>query len=114
MNILNRYKNKSPKIYEQKVNKLIKAIGKRAGIDNDVSIRKTIGGKEHITMHKKFELITTHTGRRSFATNADKAGIPRTQIMKITGHRTEAAFLKYLRTSKEENALQLAEHVFFK
>jgi hypothetical protein len=33
--------------------------------------------------------------------------------MKITGHKTESAFLKYIKISKEENARMLAEHPYF-
>jgi len=34
--------------------------------------------------------------------------------MKITGHRTEKVFLKYIRISQEDNALKLSEHPYFK
>ena len=37
-------------------------------------ITKTRGGKRSDTVHEKWELITTHTARRSFATNAFKRG----------------------------------------
>jgi len=33
--------------------------------------------------------------------------------MKITGHRTEQSFLRYIRISPEENAMKLLEHPFF-
>ena len=36
------------------------------------------------------------------------------KIMKITGHRTEKAFLRYIRISQEDNAKGLAEHPYFK
>jgi len=34
--------------------------------------------------------------------------------MKITGHKTEKAFLGYIRISQEDNARKLAEHPYFK
>jgi len=42
------------------------------------------------------------------------AGIPSISIMKITGHKTEAAFLRYIRISQEDNAMKLIEHPYFK
>ena len=58
-------------------------------------------------------MITSHTARRSFATNAYLADIPAISIMKITGHKTEAAFMKYIKISEEENAIQLQTSKFF-
>jgi hypothetical protein len=39
--------------------------------------------------------------------------IPTISIMKITGHRTEKAFLKYIKISQDENANKLLTHPFF-
>ena len=41
------------------------------------------------------------------------AGIPAQSIMKITGHTTEASFMKYLRITKEQNEKLLADNDFF-
>lgn len=65
------------------------------------------------TTAEKCELITSHTCRRSFASNAYMADIPAISIMKITGHKTERAFLKYIRITPEENAEKLLHHAFF-
>jgi integrase len=46
---------------------------------------------------KNYEKVSTHTARRSFATNAVLAGIDITYIMKITGHSTEKEFRKYVK-----------------
>jgi integrase len=46
---------------------------------------------------KNAEKITSHTARRSFATNAVLAGMDISLIMKITGHATEKEFRKYVR-----------------
>lgn len=61
----------------------------------------------------KFELITTHTARRSFATNAYLAGIPVKRIMLMTGHSTESSFFGYIRIAALENAQELKSHPFF-
>jgi len=42
------------------------------------------------------------------------AGIPALSIMKITGHKTEKAFMRYIQMSQEDNANKLIDHPFFK
>jgi integrase len=111
--ILKKYNYILPKSYEQKVNKCIKAIGQLAGIKEKITLEKLKGGKKVIEIFEKHKLIVTHTARRSAATNMYLAGIPSYDIMKITGHRTEQNFLKYLRISKTENAERLSSHPYF-
>lgn len=102
------------RVSDQKINKHIKEIARMAGIDEEVTINRNIGGRNVQETHKKYELVCSHTARRSFATNAYKAGVPTIAIMKITGHTKESTFLKYIKVSAEENAAMLAEHPFFK
>ena len=61
----------------------------------------------------KYQLVSSHTARRSFATNAYKSGVPTIAIMKITGHTKESTFLKYIKVSAQENADMLSRHPFF-
>ncbi len=111
--ILNKYENKLPKTHGQKVNKLIKEVGKLAGINEMVEIEEIKGGFKLKKVLPKYELITTHTARRTGATNMYLAGIKSIDIMKITGHKTEGNFLKYIKVSKEETALLLSSHPYF-
>lgn len=62
---------------------------------------------------EKCDAISTHTARRSFATNAYKAGVPTIAIMKVTGHKKESNFMKYIKVSAEENAEMLKSQPFF-
>lgn len=102
-----------PSISSQKTNKYLKEIGKRAGIDDAIIINKTIGGKVVAQRHKKYELITTHTARRSAITNLVLAGIPTQTIMLISGHKEHKSFQKYVKISKETNAMSIKDHPFF-
>lgn len=112
--ILDRGFDFETKMYDQKINAYIKEVGKAAGICDSVMINRNIGGHPVQEVHPKYELITTHTARRSFATNAYKAGIPTIAIMKITGHTRETTFLRYIKVSEDENAEMLKNHDFFK
>lgn len=111
--ILERYNFNLPKTHEQKVNKYIKTIGKEAGITETVRVEESRGGMTVKKDLKKYELIVTHTARRSGCTNMYLAGIPVIDIMKISGHKTESEFLKYIKVSKEETALNLSDHPYF-
>lgn len=86
----------------------------KAEITNFVSIIETTGGVRQEVTYEKCDMVTSHTARRSFATNAYKAGIPSLSIMQITGHTTESSFMRYIRVSKEENAITLQGHAFFR
>jgi integrase len=113
--ILKKYENNLPQaISNQKMNEYLKELGQLAGIDDSFVVTATRGGKRDTEIFKKWELITTHTARRSFATNAYLQNVPTISIMKITGHRTEKSFLKYIKISQEDNANKLVNHPFFK
>ena len=103
----------STPITEQKINKHIKEIAKMADITQVVEGTKYIDHRAVIGFFPKYEMITTHTARRSAATNMFKAGIPAISIMRITGHTTEKAFMKYIKITAEENALMMAKNKFF-
>ena len=98
----------------QNFNMVIKRVCKRAGLTDRVLVERTRGHKIERKTLKRYEMISSHTARRSFATNAYLAGILPAKIMLITGHKTEQAFFQYIRINKKENALELSEHPFFK
>ena len=113
--IIDKYDNSIPRaISNQKTNKYLKEIGKLAGIDTEIAQQERKGNLQYDSKVKKYDLITTHTARRSGATNMFKAGIPAINIMKITGHKTERAFMQYIRITQEENAKMLLDHNYFK
>lgn len=108
--ILKKYDNKLPRaISNQKMNLYLKELGQMASIDEMVSLYK--GGKQIV--EKKYNMISTHTARRSFATNAYLARVPSIAIMKITGHRSEKNFLRYIKVDSLQSALNVASHPFF-
>lgn len=111
--VLLKYDGRLPMLSHQKFNKHIKKVGALANISEPISIQRTKGKKVMKMKLPKYELISSHCARRSFATNAFKAGIPSISIMQITGHRTEKNFLKYIRVSKEENAILISKNRFF-
>lgn len=113
--IINKYGGLPPyKDTAQNFNNVIKTLCKRAVITDKVYIERTRGGKIERLSVPRYKMVSSHTARRSFATNAYLASIPVARIMLITGHKTEEAFFRYIRISKTENAKTLAGHPFFK
>jgi integrase len=114
--IMEKYKGKTanslpPTVSNSKMNAYLKDLGFHIDalhIDTSTSITKA--GKRITTTKRKFELLTTHTARRSFATNLYLEGIPSFNIMRITGHRTEKAFLRYIKITPNESAKILQLH----
>lgn len=109
--ILQKWGGSAPKVSNTSLNKMIKEICQEIKIFNDLMpVRE---GRE-VKYMERWSIISTHTARRSGATNMYLSGIPVQSIMKITGHTTEESFMKYLRITKEENANLLAKNKFFK
>ncbi len=90
-------------------NRHIKTIGKLAGIDQMIKFSYKKGNKDIEVCRLKYEWITTHTARRSFCTNEFLAGSPVKLIMKISGHKTEKDFYKYIRINPEEAGQKMEE-----
>ncbi|MFA6924917.1 MAG: site-specific integrase [Bacteroidales bacterium] len=90
----------------QEANWKLKEIGKLAELDIPVEVN----GKTF----KKYELITTHTARRSGATNLFLQKVPVKIIMDLGGWKTEKSFMLYIRADKIESAKMAADYEFFK
>lgn len=113
--IMKKYAGKTenglpPTISNQKMNEYLKEIGKKAKFDELVSLQFTKAGREVITTVAKHTLISSHTARRSFATNMYLDNFPTISIMAITGHTTESSFMKYIRVTPKEHAEKLKNH----
>lgn len=108
-----KYKGKFPKLIDKsKANAQLQELGRLAGVD-ELTERSSIREGRTITVKLlKYQRITFHTARRSFATNLYRQGAPVVSIMKMTGHKTEQNFLKYLNISKEEHSESMQK--FFK
>ncbi len=109
LEILRKYNNELPIISEQKINSYLKELCKLAGINQRVKTSSTIEGGQQIEYSEKWEQVSTHTARRSFATNMFRDGVPPNIIMKATGHGTEKNFRKYLKLDNSEFMDMLAE-----
>jgi len=93
-------------------NRIIKKVCSDVKITEKVkgSRRSPETNRKETGIFEKHLLISSHTCRRSFATNLYKADFPTLSIMKITGHKTESSFLKYIKITPKEHADKLKRH----
>jgi len=100
-------------LIDQHYNKHIKTVCELAKLTNKVkgSIIETKDKikRKKIGVYPKWQLVTSHIGRRSFATN-NYGKIPTSLLIGATGHSTEKMFLEYIGKSDTQKAMQLAEH----
>ena len=117
LEILNKRKGKFPyKISDQKYNVFIKTVCELAKINESIKGSKLLETKKgsktfrkQSGTFKKYELVTSHIGRRSFATNF-YGTIPTTFLIYITGHSTESMFLNYIGKSNKDLALEITKY----
>lgn len=111
--ILEKYDFQPPELINQVYNRNIKAVCEKAGINSPFTYQYKKSG-EHISITKpKFELITTHTARRSAATNMYMAGIPVKFIMDLGGWKKYETFMGYISITQEETAYEISGHGYF-
>jgi integrase len=104
--IVEKYNSILPaSISNQNTNVYLKELGKKVVLLQNQFLKTTTKGGLTISQNfEKWELLCTHTARRSFATNEYKNGTPAITIMAITGHKTEKAFLRYIKLTPKEHA----------
>lgn len=114
--IIKKYDGELPKdISIQHFNRTIKPICKKIGFNEKVVFTRTVGHEVVTQTYETWEVISSHTARRSAATNMYNSGRMKTlQIMLITGHTTEKNFFRYIKVSREENAKTLSNDMFFR
>ena len=112
LDVMKRYEKGFPRQFsDQKFNVHLKQVAEIAGIDEITYggiVKSLVEGKRKILgKYPKYELITSHIGRRSFATNFyGKISTP--WLMNITGHVKEATFLTYIGKTSRDTALEAA------
>jgi integrase len=109
-----RHNNLPPKkLNEQDINEEIKKLGEKLEFVEKIKCEYTKGGKKIVEMIPKYNLIHTHTARRSFCTNMYKKNMPVFDIMLFSGHKSEKEFYKYIRIKDEERASHIVNQGFF-
>lgn len=119
MKILNKRNGEFPPVFSKNhnsnstiYNQLIKDVCKIAKLNNIVTanIRNTKTKRYELKEVPKYKAITSHIGRRSFATNYH-GQIDTVLLISATGHATEVQFLRYVGKKGTQNAILLAKEM---
>lgn len=108
--ILDKYNGHLPIMAEQTFNRLFKEVCKIAGINEKSKIKYQKEGKVIVETVEKWSQVSSHTCRRSFATNMYLDKVDPRLIMKTTGHTSEKNFLKYLKLNSSNSIDAIAEY----
>lgn len=112
--ILEKHKN-DPGIHAIRVytnnnmNDMLRKLSKRAGIDTLVCMSEYRGAERVEKVRPKYELITTHCGRRTFVVNAMFLNISDSVIMSWTGHSSVESMRPYRKVIDESKKRDMAK-----
>lgn len=107
--ILDKYKGGLPIFTNQTALNYLTKIGIKANITRLHTVVEDRGGKIITKQLPAYELIKTHTARRSFICNMLKRGYDAHLIMKITGHNDVESFQKYVKITSGDAAKLMLE-----
>jgi integrase len=118
-NILKKYNGNFPPYFSKNkdsneaiYNRLIKKVCEKAEINTKITVFKK--NKEtnryEYKVIEKHEAVSSHIGRRSFATNY-YGEINTSLLISATGHSTEVQFLRYVGKQSTQNAVLLANEL---
>ena len=98
MDILDKYrKNGYPILKSQVLNRMIKKISLNVGLDYNIKLVSYKGNKRNEKLVPKYNLISSHTARKTFITLSLLRGMSVEAIKKISGHTSDKEFRKYLK-----------------
>ena len=105
-NILNRYNYKLPINNTTQANATLKELGQLIGMNEEVLCTEMRGGKLYKYTAKRWQLLGTHTAKRTFVTTANEKGIDDYTIMAVTGNKSVTTFQRYKRRNNTESKLK--------
>ena len=110
--ILHNYRDHSkplPMISGQKLNDYIKELCMKAGISSPVEVVRYRGDKRVSQTFPKYELLSVHSFRKSFASISLAQGIPVSDVMAVGGWSDYSSFKRYVKVSEDQKAAAMAK-----
>jgi integrase len=108
-NILKKYNYQLPKIPGYKFNERVKELGQKIKLNQKIEIVRKKGNNRVKVIFQKWQMISSHTCRRSFCTNMYLSGFPAEELKRISGHKSPAAFMRYIKVDNQQAANRLKE-----
>lgn len=92
----------------QQYNAAIKEVCKLAGLTRKISYEVELAGNIEMITKPLYQLVSSHTARRTFVTQCMKDNWTIGDIQSCTGHKTLTCLMRYNRQDKERIAHKLA------
>jgi len=105
--ILERNEYKLPVLSNQKTNEYLKELAMIAEINEPIIVTKFRGVEVVENKEPKYNLITSHTARRSFVTLSLEKGMRAETVMEITGHKNYKMFKKYIKITDKIKRIEM-------
>lgn len=121
--ILKKYEKESfpqgkalPYMTNQQMNRCLKDLGEICGFTTPYTITGYRNGTRYDEVYPKYELIGTHTGRKTFICFALSNGVPPDVVMKFTGHCDYKSMKPYIDITEDakKDAIKKMEKAFKK
>ena len=107
--ILKKYNYDLPKIPRYMFNERVKELGRKIKLSQKIEVVRRKGKEREKRIYEKWEMISSHTCRRSFCTNMYLSGFPAAELMRISGHKSPSAFMRYIKVDNQQAAKRLKE-----
>lgn len=104
LHILEMWDYNLPHYKLEVMNRWLPEIAKQAGVKGRVEVVRMVGSKRIVEHKEKWEVIKTHTARRTFITLMLEAGENTSTIRSITGHTQLSSFSRYVAVSDGKKA----------
>lgn len=112
--IIQKWHGLPPRISEQKFNQYIKIVAKAAGLKDKFVYTITKGGKKQLFEYEEWQMISSHTCRRTFITRLLKMGIPVHRVKKLAGIKKDETLERYYKETPREIAHAVKGQAIFK
>ena len=111
-NILIKYNYNLPKISDVKYNLYLKELFKLLNFNEMILNVKFIGNERIEYKKPKYEMISSHTARRTFITMLLNKGMLPEKVMKLSGHTNRNVFDNYVKVTQNESINEM-KNLFF-
>lgn len=100
--ILDRYDGSLPLMTNQKLNEYLKIVGAKANLNEVLTDVSYSGSKRREVKKKKYQLLSMHTARHTFATLSLKRGLDLHTLKEVLGHSSISITEQYLHVMENE------------
>jgi integrase len=111
--IIKKWKGLPPPMSDVKLNKYIKIVARIAGLTGKVIYTITKGGVLQKFVYQEWEMVSSHTCRRTCITNLLRLGFSHAQVMQVVGITRYETLMRYFKQTPEEAAKEMGQHAYY-